>query len=122
MAVWLGFLAVALPTLVLLVKVAHIPRLAAQALIICVGAPLSYLIQRRWTFGSSEPPVAEAFARHGVSIQAVRQTSRGTEALLVIVTHVARDADLAATISELQALPVVRAVASVMRVEGEEDQ
>jgi hypothetical protein len=29
---------------------------------------------------------------------------------------------LAATISELQALPVVRAVASVMRVEGEEDQ
>ena len=67
-------------------------------------------------------PVAEAFARHGVSIQAVRQTSRGTEALLVIVTHVARDADLAATISELQALPIVRAVASVMRVEGEEDQ
>ena len=67
-------------------------------------------------------PVAEAFARHGVSIQAVRQTSRGTEALLVIVTHVARDADLAATVSELQALPVVRAVASVMRVEGEEDQ
>jgi homoserine dehydrogenase len=67
-------------------------------------------------------PVAEAFARHGVSIQAVRQTSRGTEALLVIVTHEARDADLAATISELKALPVVRAVASVMRVEGEEDQ
>jgi homoserine dehydrogenase len=67
-------------------------------------------------------PVAEAFARHGVSIQAVRQTSRGTEALLVLVTHEARDADLAATISELQALPVVRAVASVMRVEGEEDQ
>ena len=67
-------------------------------------------------------PVAEAFARHGVSIQAVRQTSRGADALLVIVTHEARDADLAATISELQALPVVRAVASVMRVEGEEDQ
>ena len=67
-------------------------------------------------------PVAEAFARHGVSIQAVRQTSRGAEALLVIVTHEARDADLAATISELQALPVVWAVASVMRVEGEENQ
>jgi len=66
-------------------------------------------------------PVAEAFARHDVSIQAVRQTSRGDEALLVIVTHAARDADLAATILELQALPVVRAVASVMRVEGEED-
>ena len=66
-------------------------------------------------------PVAEAFARHDVSIQAVRQTSRGDEALLVIVTHEARDADLAATILELKALPVVRAVASVMRVEGEED-
>ena len=67
-------------------------------------------------------PVAEAFARHGVSIQAVRQTSKGTEALLIIVTHVARDAALATTVNELQALPVVRAVASVMRVEGEEDQ
>ncbi len=66
-------------------------------------------------------PVAEAFARHDVSIQAVRQTSRGDEALLIIVTHEARDAALAATVSELRALPVVRAVASVMRVEGEED-
>jgi homoserine dehydrogenase len=66
-------------------------------------------------------PVAEAFARHDVSIEAVRQTSRGDEALLIIVTHEARDAALAATVSELEALPVVRAVASVMRVEGEED-
>jgi homoserine dehydrogenase len=65
-------------------------------------------------------PVAEAFARHDVSIQAVRQTSRGDDALLVIVTHEAADADLAATVSELRALPVVRAVASVMRVEGED--
>ena len=66
-------------------------------------------------------PVAEAFASHGVSIQQVRQTSRGDEALLIIVTHEAPDAALAATVSELKALPVVRAVASVMRVEGEED-
>jgi homoserine dehydrogenase len=66
-------------------------------------------------------PVAEAFARHDVSIQAVRQASRGTEAQLVIVTHEARDAALAATISELSAMPMVRAVASVMRVEGETD-
>jgi homoserine dehydrogenase len=66
-------------------------------------------------------PVADAFAQHGVSIQAVRQASRGSEAQLVIVTHEARDAALAATISELSALPMVRAVASVMRVEGEED-
>jgi homoserine dehydrogenase len=39
----------------------------------------------------------------------------------VIVTHEARDAALAATISELTTLPAVRAVASVMRVEGEEE-
>jgi homoserine dehydrogenase len=66
-------------------------------------------------------PVAEAYARHGVSIQQVRQASRGDEAQLVIVTHEARDAALAATISDLEALPIVRAVASVMRVEGEGD-
>jgi homoserine dehydrogenase len=66
-------------------------------------------------------PVAEAFARHDVSIEAVRQASRGAEAQLVIVTHTARDAALAATVRDLEALPVVRAVASVMRVEGEEE-
>src|SRR5579871_5140606 len=66
-------------------------------------------------------PVAEAYARHGVSIEAVRQTSRGEEAKLVIVTHTARDAALAATVRDLEALPVVRAVASVMRVEGEDE-
>ena len=66
-------------------------------------------------------PVAEAFARHDVSIEAVRQASRGAEAQLIIVTHTARDAALAATVRELEALPVVRAVASVMRVEGEEE-
>jgi homoserine dehydrogenase len=66
-------------------------------------------------------PVAEAYARHHVSIEAVRQASRGQEAQLVIVTHTARDAALAATVRDLEALSVVRAVASVMRVEGEEE-
>jgi homoserine dehydrogenase len=66
-------------------------------------------------------PVADAYARRGVSIQQVRQASRGDKAELVIVTHEARDAALAATISDLQALRVVRAVTSVMRVEGEGD-
>jgi homoserine dehydrogenase len=66
-------------------------------------------------------PVAEAYAMHNVSIQAVRQTSRGDEAQLMIVTHTARDAALSATIRDLEALPMVRAVASVMRVEGEEE-
>ena len=66
--------------------------------------------------------VAEAFARHDVSIKGVRQEGRGEAAKLVIVTHQARDADLAATVSGLVAMRAVRSVASVMRVEGEAGQ
>jgi homoserine dehydrogenase len=65
-------------------------------------------------------PVAEAFARHDVSIREVRQEGRGDEAYLVIVTHTAREAALAATVADLSAMEAVRAVDSVMRVEGEE--
>src|SRR5450755_4860044 len=64
--------------------------------------------------------VADVFARHGVSIRAARQEARGADAQLIIVSHQARDAALAATVGELESLGVVRAVASVMRVEGEE--
>jgi homoserine dehydrogenase len=64
-------------------------------------------------------PVAAAYAKHDVSIETVRQVSRGGQAQLVIVTHTARDEALAATVRDLEALSVVRAVASVMRVEGE---
>jgi homoserine dehydrogenase len=66
-------------------------------------------------------PVAAAYAKHDVSIETVRQVSRGGQAQLVIVTHTARDEALAATVRDLEALSVVRAVASVMRVEGEEE-
>jgi homoserine dehydrogenase len=62
--------------------------------------------------------VAQAFARHDVSIQTVRQEGHGDDATLVIVTHTAADAALSATVEDLRALAVVRAVASVMRVEG----
>ncbi len=64
--------------------------------------------------------VANAFADHDVSIQTVRQEGRGDDAALVLVTHVATDAALSATVDALRRLDVVRAVASVMRVEGEE--
>lgn len=64
--------------------------------------------------------VAEAFARHDVSIQAVRQEGRGDDAQLVIITHRAPDAALTATVAALRELDIVRAVASVMRVEGED--
>jgi len=66
--------------------------------------------------------IAEAFARHDVSIQAVRQDGHGDDAQLVIVTYQAKDAALAGTVGDLRAMDVVRAVASVMRVEGEDGQ
>ena len=62
--------------------------------------------------------VANAFAAHDVSIQTVRQEGHGDDATLVLVTHTASDAALSATVDELRRLDAVRAVASVMRVEG----
>lgn len=64
--------------------------------------------------------VAEVFARHDVSIQTLRQEGRGDDAQLVLVTHRASDAALSSTVEGLRELDVVRAVASVMRVEGDE--
>jgi homoserine dehydrogenase len=64
--------------------------------------------------------VAQVFSKHDVSIQTVRQSGRGDDATLVIVTHTASDAALSATVEDLRALDIVRDVASVMRVEGEE--
>ncbi|MDR6172959.1 homoserine dehydrogenase [Nocardioides zeae] len=63
--------------------------------------------------------VATAFAEHGVSIQTVRQEGRGADAQLVVVSHRATDAQLAATVAHLQQMDIVREVTSVMRVEGE---
>jgi homoserine dehydrogenase len=62
--------------------------------------------------------VAEIFAQHDVSIQTVRQEGRGDDAQLVVVTHSAPDAALAATVDSLRATAIVREVSSVMRVEG----
>ncbi|HEY0165425.1 MAG TPA: homoserine dehydrogenase [Jatrophihabitans sp.] len=62
--------------------------------------------------------VAGAFADNGVSIQTVRQEGRGDAATLVLVTHVAPDAALAATVRRLAAYDFIGRVRSVMRVEG----
>ena len=62
--------------------------------------------------------VAQAFAVHDVSIQTVHQEGHGDDATLVLVTHEATDAALSATVEEVRRLDSVRAVASVMRVEG----
>jgi len=64
--------------------------------------------------------VAQAFAHHDVSIQTVRQEGHGDDATLELVTHAATDAALSATVAQLRDLDVVRAVASVLRVEGGE--
>jgi homoserine dehydrogenase len=63
--------------------------------------------------------VAQTFAAHDVSIETLRQDGRGDEAALLVVTHRASEAALAGVVEDLRALDVVRAVASVMRVEGE---
>jgi len=64
--------------------------------------------------------VAQAFADNGVSIQVVRQDGHGDEAGLVVRTHTATDAALAATIERLRSTDAVRNVVGVMRVEGED--
>jgi homoserine dehydrogenase len=62
--------------------------------------------------------VAAVFAAQDVSISTVRQEGRSEDATLVVVTHTATDAALAATVAALRELPIVRDVVSVMRVEG----
>jgi homoserine dehydrogenase len=62
--------------------------------------------------------VAQAFAEHDVSISTVRQEGRGDDAQLVVVSHVASDADLSATVEAVRQMAFVRDVSSVMRVEG----
>ena len=64
--------------------------------------------------------VAQVFAAHEVSIAAVRQRDRHATASLVIVTHLAPDAALQATVEEIGKMDVVHEVVSVMRVEGED--
>jgi homoserine dehydrogenase len=63
--------------------------------------------------------VAAAFAEHDVSIETMRQDGHGEDATLQIVTHEAREQDLADTCSTLRGLGSVRQITSVMRVVGE---
>ncbi|HVQ19139.1 MAG TPA: homoserine dehydrogenase [Actinomycetes bacterium] len=63
--------------------------------------------------------VAAEFARHDVSIETLRQDGHGDDATLRIVTHIAKEAALAATVETLRGLDSVREVTSFMRVVGE---
>ncbi|MGE9809141.1 MULTISPECIES: homoserine dehydrogenase [unclassified Janibacter] len=68
--------------------------------------------------------VATIFAGHEVSIETVRQQVIASEdgtpqrAVLIVVTHAAPEAALAATVETLAGLATVNEVTSVMRVEG----
>jgi len=64
--------------------------------------------------------IAEAFGRNGVSIERVWQEGFGEEATLVFITHRAREGAFQDAVGELRTLDSVRAVASMLRVEGEE--
>jgi len=64
--------------------------------------------------------VANVFAAQDVSLRTVRQEGHGDDASLVLVTHTATDSALQAVVTQLRLLDSVRAVASVMRVEGGE--
>ncbi|MFC0582576.1 homoserine dehydrogenase [Micrococcoides hystricis] len=75
--------------------------------------------------------ISSLFAENNVSIEAMRQTAMDeaeaagvqangdkAEAWLRIVTHVGREADLAATVEKIRELAVVKEITSVLRVEG----
>ena len=62
--------------------------------------------------------VTGVFARHGVSIRAAEQEGIGDDARLVFITHLAREADVQATVRELRELDVVRRIGGILRVIG----
>jgi homoserine dehydrogenase len=64
--------------------------------------------------------IADHFGRNDVSIERVWQEGTADDATLVFITHRAQEGDFQKTVQELRDLSAVRAVTSVIRVEGEE--
>ncbi|MDA8295951.1 MAG: homoserine dehydrogenase [Actinomycetota bacterium] len=64
--------------------------------------------------------VAAVFGHHDVSIQSMEQIERDGKARLVFITHVAKEADVQATIAELTSLEAVERVGGLLRVLGGE--
>lgn len=62
--------------------------------------------------------IAQVFATEGVSIQTVRQSGRGNDAELIVVSHGATEAALSATVKALSNMDIVTNVESVLRVQG----
>jgi homoserine dehydrogenase len=64
--------------------------------------------------------IAARFGTNGISIERVWQEGFGDEATLSFITHRAKEEAFQATVDELRAMPQVHAIASLLRVEGEE--
>jgi len=62
--------------------------------------------------------IATVFANHGVSIQTVNQSGRNKDAEVTIVTHLATEGELKATVESLKTMEMVNKISSVIRVEG----
>jgi len=62
--------------------------------------------------------IATNFANHGVSIQTVNQAGRNSDAEVTIVTHLATEGELKATVESLKSMDMVNKISSVIRVEG----
>ena len=62
--------------------------------------------------------IAQVFAKEAVSIQTVRQSGRGNDAELIVVSHGATEAALSATVNALSKMDIVTKVESVLRVLG----
>ncbi len=65
--------------------------------------------------------IAGLFGDKAVSIQSMQQKGQGDDARLIFVTHLAREASVAATIHAVRELDVVHRVGSVLRVVGGEE-
>jgi homoserine dehydrogenase len=64
--------------------------------------------------------VAALFGEHGVSIRSMEQIGLAAEARLVFITHLAKEADIQATLAGLRALDSVERVGGLLRVIGSE--
>ncbi|MFT7648069.1 MAG: homoserine dehydrogenase [Candidatus Poriferisodalaceae bacterium] len=62
--------------------------------------------------------VAGVFGEHGVSIRSMEQEGRGDRALVVLITHLALEADMQATVRDLRDLDSVADVGALIRVVG----
>ncbi len=64
--------------------------------------------------------IAEEFGARSVSIKSMQQEGIGDGARLIFITHLAKEADLRATIHALREVGAVHRVGSVLRVMGDE--